>query len=38
MDEYLKDLNARELEKTKQVIGQFITSCSHSMRGPLKVD
>lgn len=36
MEAYLKNLDAGELEKSKQVIGQFITSCSHTMRGPLK--
>ena len=25
-----------ELERLKHVVGQFINSCSHSMRGPLK--
>jgi signal transduction histidine kinase len=29
-------VETRELEKSKEVIGQFIRSCSHSMRGPLK--
>jgi|SRR5688572_10206239 len=36
MERYLKNLETVELQKAKQVIGQFITSCSHSMRGPLK--
>jgi signal transduction histidine kinase len=36
MEGYLKNLDSVELEKAKMVIGQFITSCSHSMRGPLK--
>lgn len=36
MEAYLENLGAGELEKSKQVIGQFITSCSHTMRGPLK--
>jgi signal transduction histidine kinase len=31
-----KNLDSAELEKSKLVIGQFITSCSHTMRGPLK--
>lgn len=31
-----KNFNSVELEKSKLVIGQFITSCSHTMRGPLK--
>lgn len=29
-------LNIAELEKANRVINQFVTSCSHSMRGPLK--
>lgn len=36
MDTYLRNLDTTELQKSKLVIGQFITSCSHSMRGPLK--
>lgn len=33
----IKEKNpAGELQKAHDVIGQFITSCSHSMRGPLK--
>ena len=33
----IKEKNpAGELQKANDVIGQFITSCSHSMRGPLK--
>jgi signal transduction histidine kinase len=36
METYLKNLDAAELQKAKLVIGQFITSCSHTMRGPLK--
>ena len=36
MESYLKDLDTPELQKAKLVIGQFITSCSHTMRGPLK--
>lgn len=36
METYLKNLDRTELQKAKLVIGQFITSCSHSMRGPLK--
>jgi signal transduction histidine kinase len=30
------NVETRELEKSKEVISQFIRSCSHSMRGPLK--
>ena len=33
---YAQKLNIRELEKANMVISQFITSCSHAMRGPLK--
>jgi signal transduction histidine kinase len=33
---YPSNIETRELEKSKEVIGQFIRSCSHSMRGPLK--
>jgi signal transduction histidine kinase len=36
METYLKNLETTELQKAKLVIGQFIASCSHSMRGPLK--
>ena len=31
-----KKLEFHELEKANMVINQFVTSCSHSMRGPLK--
>jgi signal transduction histidine kinase len=36
METTTMDIEATELDKSKQVIGQFIRSCSHSMRGPLK--
>jgi signal transduction histidine kinase len=36
METYLQTLNTDELQKAKLIIGQFITSCSHTMRGPLK--
>jgi signal transduction histidine kinase len=28
--------SAEELKKANEIIGQFITSCSHSLRGPIK--
>ena len=32
----VRAVDADDLQKANEVIGQFITSCSHSMRGPLK--
>lgn len=33
---FIQNPELQELQKANQIIGQFINSCSHSMRGPLK--